>query len=82
LGFEAKDYLRKTVIGKNVKVQIEYVRNIPVSPGSLETREMIFANVFLEKEMVQAKMLAKGFAYIQEERNEVSIYLKTLKEAE
>ncbi len=42
---------------------------------------MVFANIFIEKEMVQAKMLAKGFARIKEERDEVSIYLKTLRAA-
>lgn len=42
---------------------------------------MVFANIFLNKEMINAKVLKKGFANINTERDEISIHIKTLREA-
>jgi staphylococcal nuclease domain-containing protein 1 len=57
LGFEAKDHLRKLLIGKQVKVEVEYTRSrtIPLEQmddptAQPQTIDMVFANVFLQND--------------------------------
>lgn len=60
-GFESKETLRKTTIGKKVKVVMEFSRSVSVK-GSDKERNMDFASVFLQKnnKNVSCILLEKG----------------------
>lgn len=61
--FEAKEYLRKLVIGKEVKVKMEYEKTIQITRSEwdndkddfkevTEDKRLIFAQVYLEEKNV------------------------------
>jgi hypothetical protein len=47
--WESKESLRKIVIGKKVKVVVEYVKSVPSKAGSSGDYQMNFASCFLLK---------------------------------
>lgn len=76
LAFEAKDFLRKMVIGKDVRVEVEFTKQIPMVDFDDETktihREMVFATVFIDDRMVQLEMVKAGYATANEVRGDLS----------
>eukprot|EP00201_Polytomella_parva_P016627 CAMPEP_0175065674 /NCGR_PEP_ID=MMETSP0052_2-20121109/16068_1 /TAXON_ID=51329 ORGANISM="Polytomella parva, Strain SAG 63-3" /NCGR_SAMPLE_ID=MMETSP0052_2 /ASSEMBLY_ACC=CAM_ASM_000194 /LENGTH=832 /DNA_ID=CAMNT_0016332259 /DNA_START=106 /DNA_END=2601 /DNA_ORIENTATION=- len=45
-GYEARELLRKTAVGKWVEARVEYCRSVPLSPEDASaTRQLVFANV-------------------------------------
>jgi len=70
--FEAKEMLRKSVIGKRVAVQIDYVRPIPIGgPESGKSEDRAFATVIDDKGRNLAVMLVQqGLASVIRHRGD------------
>jgi endonuclease YncB( thermonuclease family) len=62
-GWESKEALRKTAIGKKVKVETEYSREVVLKSG--QTMHMTFASLFLAKndKNLGVVQLEKGLAF-------------------
>ena len=62
--WEAKEYLRKSSIGKNVHIEMEFKREIVLKgeESKGETRLMEFASVFVGKTNLAVEIVRKGFA--------------------
>lgn len=69
--FEARESLRKRVIGKKVKVDIEFSKNIPVKKDDkTEEKNFVFATVFENGKNIGASLLEEGLAALQVPRAE------------
>jgi len=67
--FEARESLRKKLIGKQVKVEVEYARKPLPESGNIE--KQVFASVYLGKENVSESLVREGLATsIPHRRNE------------
>jgi len=65
--WESKEFVRKQAIGKKVKVEMEFNREIEIKSGANEgnKRLMEFATVFIGKNNLAVSVLEKGFAKTQ-----------------
>lgn len=67
--FECKEYLRNLVVGKEVKVEIHYERDIPMQPGVEEKRP--FGTLSVGKHSDVAELLiSEGLAVTQRHRDD------------
>lgn len=84
--FEAKESLRKKTIGKKVKVEVEFSKNIPIKKdnGSTEDRNFVFASVFESGKNIGVQLLEEGFVALQLPRgdDEFTKYIDDLKNAD
>ena len=86
-GAASKEFLRKTVIGKKVSVEVDYVRSLPEGPTGPATT-ITAATVLLEnkdeKHNVAKMLLLRGLASVQRHRadDERSAYYEELQAAE
>lgn len=84
--FEAKESLRKKTIGKKVKVEIEFSKNIPVKKdnGTTEDRNFIFASVFESGKNIGVQLVEEGLVSLQLPRgdDEFTKYIDELKQAD
>ena len=62
--WESKEYVRRQAIGKKVKVEMEFQREIEVKKGEFTgtKRIMEFATIFIGKKNLSVSILEKGFA--------------------
>lgn len=62
--WEAKEYLRKQCIGKNVRIEMEFKKEIELRGEEFkgETKLMEFASVFVGKKNIAVSMLQQGYA--------------------
>ena len=62
--WESKEFVRRQVIGKKVKVEMEFQREIEIKKGKYEgqKRQMEFATIFVNKKNLAELVLEKGFA--------------------
>lgn len=65
-GFEAREFVRKVTVGKKVKVNMEFKREIEVKngPNAGQKKTMEFATLFLKSndQNVSEQLILKGFA--------------------
>ena len=66
-----------------MKVEIEYEKSFQIAnemdPSQTpQQRDMTFANLYLENDLINAKMLEKGFADLKLERDQIPIHMKLL----
>lgn len=92
-GFDAKEFLRTTLVGKKVKVEIEYSKTIQPKDKDLGEESdrkpspplvLEFATIWLNEKNIAEVLLEAGLANVQMPRvdEEFSKYMKNLKEAE
>lgn len=78
---DAKEFLRKRLVGREVEVKMEYNRKVPATPGDVlgaggEERLLAFGNVELvpdkgeEKQNVAEMVVARGFAQVIKHRSD------------
>ncbi|GAX85627.1 hypothetical protein CEUSTIGMA_g13042.t1 [Chlamydomonas eustigma] len=78
---EAKEFLRKKLVGREVEVKMEYTRKVPAAgelgPGAGSTdRELVFGNIETvpdkgeEKQNVSEMVVARGFAQVVRHRSD------------
>lgn len=82
---DAKDFLRKKIVGRQVEVKMEYVRKVPAldgtgagaAGGGAGERELLFANIELlgegkgeEKANVGEMVAARGFATVLKHKSD------------
>lgn len=81
--FESKDFLRKNAVGKKVKVEVEYTRNI-VNEIEGDERTLTFVTVFVGDRNLSELVLESGNANLINPRvdEEFSKYLNALQVAE
>jgi len=62
--WESKEYVRRQAIGKKVKVELEFQREIEIKRGELQgtKRIMEFASIFIGKTNLAVSVLQKGYA--------------------
>jgi staphylococcal nuclease domain-containing protein 1 len=85
--WESKEFLRKQVIGKKVRVEMEFQKTIPMKQGEKEgERNMEFASVFVHKndKNVSIASIEKGFSKVAVAKfnDESSKYFEQMIEAE
>jgi staphylococcal nuclease domain-containing protein 1 len=82
--WESKESLRKIVIGKKVKVVVEYVKSVPSKAGSNSDYQMNFASCFLLKndKNVAAMQLERGLVKTNLSKDQMSKFLEDLLSAE
>jgi len=84
--FEAKESLRKKTIGKKVKVEIEFSKNIPIKKenGTTEDRNFVFASIFEGGKNIAVQLLEEGYVSLQLPRgdDEFTKYIDELKQAD
>lgn len=79
--FEAKEFLRKWVIGKEVQVKMEYEKSYTVTRDEFDSEEdnvvqvteektAIFAMVSFEEKQLAVEVVSKGFASVQKPYSE------------
>ena len=94
-GFESKEFVRTTLVGKKVKVEVEYIKTIqpkeipgeePVAITSATKKNLTleFGSIFLNDKNFSELLLENGLANVQMPRvdEEFTKYMKNLKEAE
>lgn len=84
--FEAREFLRKLLVGKAVKVEVEYSKLIPAKDDKGEEieRKFTFVSIKLGDKNAANEILAAGFANVVPPRvdEDFSKYIKELQEAE
>lgn len=85
--WESKEFLRKQVIGKKVRVEMEFQKTVPIKKGDKEDeRNMEFATIFNQKndKNVTIASLEKGFSKVALAKfnDESCKYLEQMIEAE
>lgn len=65
--WEAIEFVRKAIIGKKVKIEMEYKREFEIKDGPNKgtTREMEFATIFHNGKNISVQLLEKGFANLR-----------------
>lgn len=78
---DAREFLRKLIIGKKVEVEVEYARKIPAEGGE---NTLEFATVLFKDQNVGELLAAQGLAHVVSPRadEEGSRFLGKLREAE
>lgn len=87
--FDAKEFMRKLLIGKSVRVEIEFSKTLPVklvdpAKPAEQARTLEFASLFLNDKNVSETLVSSGLATVAMPRvdEEFTKYLKQLKEVE
>ncbi len=82
--WESKESLRKIVIGKKLKVVVEYVKSVPSKGGASSEYQMNFASCFLLKndKNIAATQLERGLVKTNLSKDQMSKFLEDLLSAE
>lgn len=64
MAFEAKEYARRLLIGRKVRVEIEFSREIPSKQENEVSMTLVFATLWLEDKNVSEQIVLNGFAKV------------------
>ena len=78
---DSKEYLRKLLIGREVEILPEYVKNIPSKDDPSKTKTMEFATVLLDGKNVSVMMLESALANLMIPKQDDNNVSKELTEA-
>eukprot|EP01118_Nematostelium_gracile_P011636 TRINITY_DN4159_c0_g1_i1.p1 TRINITY_DN4159_c0_g1~~TRINITY_DN4159_c0_g1_i1.p1 ORF type:complete len:963 (-),score=390.78 TRINITY_DN4159_c0_g1_i1:111-2999(-) len=65
ISYEAKEYLRRKLIGNKIRCVLDYIRNVPIKDGSEERH---YCSVYSDKNNVAVELVEQGFAKPQEHK--------------